>query len=66
VSQPLRVGVVGCGGIAQMMHLPTLAERSDLFQIVALADVSEKTLDAVGDRYGVRARFKEGRELAGQ
>ena len=63
---PLRVGIVGCGGIAQMMHLPTLAERADLFQIVALADVSEKTLDAVGDRYGVKARFKDGRELAGQ
>jgi predicted dehydrogenase len=66
MSHPLRVGVVGCGGIAQMMHLPTLAERADLFQIVALADVSEKTLEAVGERYGVRARFKDGRELAGQ
>jgi predicted dehydrogenase len=66
VSRPLRVGVVGCGGIAQMMHLPTLAERPDLFQVVALADLSEKTVNAVGDRYGVRARFKDGRELAGQ
>ena len=28
---PLRVGVIGVGGIAQMMHLPTLAERPDLF-----------------------------------
>lgn len=49
-----------------MMHLPTLAERPDLFQVVALADLSEKTLAAVGDRYAVRARFKDGRELAGQ
>jgi predicted dehydrogenase len=49
-----------------MMHLPTLAERPDLFQIAALADISEKTLNAVGDRYGVRALFKDGRELAGQ
>ncbi len=63
---PLRVGVVGCGGIAQMMHLPTLAERPDLFQIAALADLNERTVKAVGDRYGVRARFKDGRELAGQ
>jgi predicted dehydrogenase len=66
MSGRLRVGVVGCGGIAQMMHLPTLAERPDLFEIVALADLSEKTLNAVGDRYGVRARFKDGRELASQ
>jgi len=63
---PLRVGVVGCGGIAQMMHLPTLAERPDLFQIVALADLSTKTVNAVGDRYGVAKRFPCGRELAAQ
>jgi predicted dehydrogenase len=64
MSKPLRVGVVGCGGIAQMMHLPTLAERPDLFQIVALADLNDQTMNAVGDRYGVRARFKDGRDLA--
>ena len=63
---PLRVGVVGCGGIAQMMHLPTLAERPDLFTIAGLADLSEETLSAVGDRYGVKARFKDGVELAAQ
>ena len=27
MSRALGVAVVGCGGIAQMMHLPTLAER---------------------------------------
>ena len=43
VSAPLRVGVIGCGGIAQMHHLPTLAERADLFRIAALADVSRPT-----------------------
>src|SRR5262249_17731241 len=63
---PLRVGVVGCGGIAQMRHLPTPAQRADLFQVVALADLNERTMNAVGDRYGVRARFRDGRELAGQ
>ena len=47
----LRVGVVGCGGIAQMMHLPTLHERPDLFEIVGLADVSRRTVDAVARRY---------------
>jgi len=57
--QPLRVGVVGAGGIAQMMHLPHLAERPDLFRIVALADVDDETLNAVADRYGVERRFRE-------
>jgi predicted dehydrogenase len=47
----LRVGVIGCGGIAQMMHLPTLHERPDLFEIVGLAEVDRRTLDAVARRF---------------
>ena len=63
MTAPLRVGVIGCGGIAQMHHLPTLAERRDLFQITALADVSRPTLEAVGQRYGVEVLATDYREL---
>jgi len=59
----LRVGVIGCGGIAQMMHLPTLAERPDLFTIAGLSDVSEPTLAAVGARYGVQVLETDYRTL---
>jgi len=63
VSGKLRVGVIGCGGIAQMMHLPTLAERPDLFEIAAIGDISEATLAAVGERYHVAKRFRDVREI---
>ena len=63
MSQPLRVAVVGCGGIAQMMHLPTLAERPDLFSIAGLAEVDRATLEAVGTRYHVDRRATDYREL---
>lgn len=61
--QPLRIGVVGAGGIAQMMHLPTLTERPDLFRVVALADVDEETLTAVADRYAIPGRFRDAAAL---
>jgi predicted dehydrogenase len=54
--EPLRVAVLGVGGIAQMMHLPTLAERPDLFDIRALCDRDEATVRAVGDRWAVGQR----------
>ena len=63
MSGPLRVAVVGCGGIAQMMHLPTLFERPDLFQVMGLADVSAATLQAVGHRYGITTLAANHREL---
>jgi len=64
VSGKLRAGVIGCGGIAQMMHLPTLAERPDLFEIAAVADISEAVLNAVADRYHVAARSRDFRDVA--
>lgn len=61
-QRPLRVVVIGVGGIAQMMHLPTLAERPDIFHIAGLADVSQDTLQAVGRRYGVEVLSPDWRE----
>lgn len=40
----LRVGVIGCGLVAQVMHLPYLRELSDRFEVVALCDLSSETL----------------------
>ena len=62
-ATPLRVGVIGCGAIAQMMHLPTLAERPDLFAIAGLADIDRATLDAVAARYHVGRTTTDFREL---
>jgi predicted dehydrogenase len=61
--QRLRVGVIGCGAIAQMMHLPYLRELDDLFQIVALCDVDQVALAEVGRQYGVDRLFASADEL---
>jgi predicted dehydrogenase len=46
-----------------MMHLPTLAERPDLFTIAGIADIDDAVLAAVGDRYHVQRRTRDFREL---
>ena len=35
----LRIGIIGCGKIAQVRHLPEYAENPDV-QIAALADLN--------------------------
>ena len=55
----IKVGVVGCGLIGQMMHLPHLKELHDLYEVVALCDVSPGTLRYVGDYYGVSRRHTD-------
>jgi predicted dehydrogenase len=52
-TAPLRVGVVGCGVIAQVMHLPHLKELGDRFEVKALCDVSEPVARACAAYYGV-------------
>ncbi|CAI7596270.1 unnamed protein product [Penicillium pancosmium] len=45
VSRTVRVGLIGCGEIAQVVHIPTLNFLSDLFQITYLCDVSHTSLE---------------------
>jgi predicted dehydrogenase len=59
----IRIGVVGCGLIAQMMHIPHLVELDDLYELVALCDVSPGALAFVGDRSGVARRHRDWRDL---
>jgi predicted dehydrogenase len=58
-----RVGVIGCGLIAQVMHLPYLAECSDRFELAALCDVSEDVLAACQQHYGVARGLTDWEEL---
>ncbi len=62
----LRVGVVGCGLIAQVMHLPYLRELDDRFEIAALCDISPATLRAVGGDYGVTRRHTRWQDLVAE
>lgn len=55
MSRPTRVGVIGCGLIAQVMHLPHLSELSDQFEIAALCDLSESVATQCRERYGAAA-----------
>ena len=63
MGERIRVGVVGCGLVAQVMHLPYLRELSDRFEIAGLCDLSPTRVDAVGEMYGVATRTIDWHEL---
>jgi len=54
-----RVGVIGCGHIAQWMHIPYLRELDDRSQIIAACDVGQQVLQRVGDFFHIPARSTE-------
>jgi predicted dehydrogenase len=60
----VRIGIIGCGEAAQILHLPTLAQLSDRFEVTALCDVSATVLNGVGDLWGVERRLSDYRDVA--
>jgi len=63
MSSRVRVGVIGCGLVAQVMHLPYLRELRDLFEITCICDISPSVLTGVGDAFGIGRRFDRWQEL---
>lgn len=65
MSVPLKIGLMGCGNIAQMMHIPYLIEYEQ-FDLVALADSYPPILEDVGQRYGIQRRYTDWHEMLAQ
>ena len=49
----VRIGVVGCGAIAQVHHLPNLALLQDLFEVPVVCDISPDLAEAVASQFHV-------------
>jgi predicted dehydrogenase len=61
--QRVKVGIVGAGVIAQVMHLNYLRELSDRFEIAALCDIALANAEANADSYGIPKVFSDWREM---
>ena len=63
MADRLRVGVIGCGLIAQVMHLNYLRELSDRFEVAAVCDLSAEVRAACAREYGVTEQYEYWQEL---
>lgn len=56
--EKLRVGIVGCGGIANQKHFPALKSQSALCEMVAFCDIIEERAKKACEEYGAEgARY---------
>jgi predicted dehydrogenase len=63
VTRRIRVGVVGCGLVAQTMHLHYLRELPELFEVGALCDVSAEALEFAGTMFPAARRHTSWPEM---
>ncbi|MBI3300777.1 MAG: Gfo/Idh/MocA family oxidoreductase [Deltaproteobacteria bacterium] len=61
-SKTLKLGVIGCGRVAETRHLPALQTLPDV-EVVAVADISPDRLRWVADRFHIKARYPDGLAL---
>lgn len=61
-AKPLRVGIVGSGGIAVNHHVPNYL-RCENVQVVAACDISEAALERMRERHGVVDCYCDYRDL---
>jgi predicted dehydrogenase len=52
MSKKLKIGIIGCGGIANQKHMPSLAKLSDLGEMVAFCDVVEERAKNAAQQFG--------------
>ena len=62
----LRIGIVGCGEVTQVMHLPSLHQLAEQFAVTALCDVSATVLHGVGEQWRVPNRYRDYHDLLAQ
>jgi predicted dehydrogenase len=59
----IRVGIVGCGEVAQIMHWPSLYQLADHYEVTSLCDISSKVLEQLGKNWNVENLTTDHRKL---
>jgi predicted dehydrogenase len=62
-NRKIRVGIVGCGEVTQIMHWPSLFQLADRFEVNALCDVSPLVLEELGRLWNINGLTTNHREL---
>lgn len=52
---PLRLGIIGCGAITQIQHLPNLMELQEEFAVTIVCDRSPALARWVADQFHIPA-----------
>ena len=63
MTQPIKIGVVGCGAIAQVHHLPNLTALRDQFEVSVVCDISPAAAGYAAQRFHVPQAVTDYRHL---
>ena len=59
----VKIGLIGCGAIGQMQHLPNLLDLRDQFEVKVVCDISAKAAEYCAAKYSVPEYVTDYRDL---
>lgn len=60
--QKVKIGVIGLGSIAQLVHLPNLLKLENA-ELTAVAEVKKNRLNTIADKFNVSERYSDYNEM---
>lgn len=63
MSERIKLAVIGAGGIANGVHLPSLAEMTDICEVVAIADLVEDKARKAAAKYNIPRTYRWHQDL---
>ena len=57
-QKKIKIAVIGCGGIANVKHLPAYQEL-DVVELVAVCDIKIEKAKATADKFGIPAYYED-------
>jgi predicted dehydrogenase len=62
VADKLRIGIIGAGGISQLVHIPIVKKHPDA-ELVAIADIELAKAATVADRFKIPSFYRDPEKL---
>ena len=57
-----KIGVIGLGGVAQLVHLPNLVKLPNV-EVSAVAEINKNRLQTISDKFNIKQKFSNYKDL---
>ncbi len=57
-----KIGVIGLGGVAQLVHLPNLSKLPNV-ELTAVAEINRNRLNTISDKFNIKQRYSNHHDL---
>ena len=62
MTDKTKIGIIGLGGVAQLVHLPNLLKINNAV-VTAVSEINKNRLNTIADKFNIKQRYTDYREM---